>query len=114
VVTWGMLSGEGQRIVLGKVIVLGEIARATKISKSQLSRIFNKKRQPSLDSVSKIAAYLGLSIDTLFAYFSEDTSVNSTNYDPVASANADSGGQTSSTPDFHGSGQGEVIEVRAG
>lgn len=51
----------------GGSIVLGEISRATGMSVSHLSRIFAGESLPSLNGMVKLAAYLGLSMDDLYA-----------------------------------------------
>lgn len=63
-------------------VTLTNIANGTGLSLSMVSRIMAGKRTPSLDSASKIAAYLGISIEELMQSLpvedqatSEDTEV---------------------------------------
>lgn len=44
-------------------VSLTNIANGTGISLSMVSRIMNGHRTPSLDNATKIAAYLGISVD---------------------------------------------------
>ncbi len=46
---------------------LGDIARGTGLNVEHVSRIFNKKRTPRLKTAARIAEYLGVSIDRLYA-----------------------------------------------
>ncbi len=46
---------------------LSDIARVTGVSLAHISRVFGRTRRPSLGLASKIAAYLGMPIDKLYA-----------------------------------------------
>jgi len=46
-------------------ITLSDVSRSTGVSLSHVSRIMSGQRKPSLDVASKIAAYLGVSIEEL-------------------------------------------------
>lgn len=46
-------------------VTMSDIARSTNISLSHVSRIMGGNRRPSLDVASKIAAYLGVTIEEL-------------------------------------------------
>lgn len=49
----------------GETITLGGIARGTGLHVTHLSKIFNGHRKPSLKAASKIAAYLGITLEKL-------------------------------------------------
>lgn len=60
------LMAQGNRAVVfnGEAINLSEISRKTGINVTTLSRIFNGKRNPSLDKAVVIADALNISLDT--------------------------------------------------
>lgn len=49
-----------------EAVCLSELGRATGITVSYASRIFSGERRPSLPVASKIAKYLGMSIDKFY------------------------------------------------
>lgn len=57
-------------IVPGRVepVTLSDIARGADLSLSHVSRVFSGDRGPSMDTVSRIAGYLGISMDSLYAF----------------------------------------------
>lgn len=50
---------------------IGDVARGTGISVSHVSRIFNGRRMPRLDTAQKIANYLQVTVDQLMAAINE-------------------------------------------
>lgn len=51
----------------GQRVSYGDIARATGLNVGHVCRIFTRKRQPSLETVRRISAYLGCSIEKLLS-----------------------------------------------
>jgi transcriptional regulator with XRE-family HTH domain len=54
------------REILGEA-TLGDVARGTGLSKSHVSKIFSGNRKPGLEAVARLAAYLGITIDDVYA-----------------------------------------------
>ena len=54
----------------GEIVSFTEIARATRLDTSYISRIFSGERRPSLRVASRIATYLGMSLDDFYARWS--------------------------------------------
>jgi transcriptional regulator with XRE-family HTH domain len=57
--------------MVANVSSITEIARATGLSKSHISRVLQARRCPSLDVASRIAGYLNMSLDEFAALFAE-------------------------------------------
>lgn len=64
--SWGMRQGTP-----AAGTSLHTISTATGISVSHLSRVFRGERKPSMDVLTSIAAYLGITIDKLVAKLAE-------------------------------------------
>ena len=54
-------------LLLDKNATLGRVSHGTHVDSSYISLIFNGKRTPSLPCAARLAAYLGCSIDKLYA-----------------------------------------------
>ena len=50
---------------------LMDVHRGTGLSRAMITRVFSCKRRPSLDAASRIAGFLGVSIDKLYAAWAE-------------------------------------------
>jgi DNA-binding Xre family transcriptional regulator len=56
-------------------VSIGDVARGTGLSASNLSRIMNGKRTPRMDTAITICRYLGCTVDDLLAAVAESTAV---------------------------------------
>lgn len=57
--------------LISKDRTMGDVERATGISRSGLSRIFNGQRNPSVHNARRIAQYLNVTVDDLLAAVQE-------------------------------------------
>lgn len=58
------------RLLKGKS--LGDVARGTGLSRSMVTRVFSGDRRPSVETASKVAGYLGVSMDNLYGAWAAD------------------------------------------
>ncbi len=60
----------GAVVVRGRKYTLGEISRGARINRAHVTRIFNGKRNLTLDTAQRISGFLGVPIEALLSLMS--------------------------------------------